>query len=216
MKIQIQLVDYYKAFQKQEKQEKDKEDVKQYIKDIDEIFKPENLELYNRLQPYTSKSRDSKSTVSEMSETKMARRKTRNLHMAQCDLYNLEHDIPPQRARVVELSEEHGRLKKDLHDLINQSLHCLIKARPYFKTGCWWFGPQMCKWRKQAHQKAVDEFTKKQPESKMFTPVFVNPVLQKWYDDNVDWGIRDVPVDFAGKMCLVTEFSLSRRVLGGD
>lgn len=211
MKIQIQLVAYYKAFQKQQKQEKDKKEVEQYMNDIDEIFKPENLELYNRLQPYTSKTRDSKSTVSEMSETKMLRRKTRNFHMAQCDLYNLEHEIPPQHARVVELSEEHARLKNDMQDLINQSLHCLIKTRPYIHPGRYG-SRRICEWRRQAHKKAVDEFTKKQSESKR--PVFVNPVLQKWYDDNMEF--RDVPVDFAGKMCLVTEFSHSRRCLGGD
>ena len=212
MKIQIQLVDYYKAFQKHEKQKKDKQDVEKYIKDIDEIFNPENLELYNRLQPYTSKSRNSNSTASEMSESKMKRRKARNLHMAQCDLYNLEHDIPIQHARVVELSEEHRRLKNDLQDMINQSLHCLIKSRPYIKTSRW-FGSQMCKWRKQAHEKAVSEFTKKQSED--YPPVFVNPVLQQWYNGVLDNHISAVPEDFAGKICLVTEFSRSRRSLGG-
>ena len=215
MKIQIQLVDYYNAFHKQEKLEKDKKVVKQYIKNIDKIFTPQNLELYNSFQPYTYKSRGGKGSASDMSNTKMERRKARNLQLAKCDLNTLEDDIPIQRARVVELSEEHARLKNDLQDLINQSLHCLIKTRPYIKTSRW-FGSQMCKWRKQAHKNAVDEFTKKQSEPNMLTPVFVNPVLQQWYNDNCDWKTGEVPVDFAGKMCLVTEFSRSRRCLGGD
>lgn len=197
-KVQMQLVDYYKVFYNKQVEERRKKFCEEYIRDIDKIFAPENRLIYVMAETWSGRCDEESS---HMGEETWARRKKRNAKLAAKDLKIcidwLDNTYPDM---IMKLKLEHERLVKNHEDIINQSLHCLIKQRPFRepKYSDKPYPTVMCEWRKNAHKEAGEEHS-------------------EWWENGEFRSVRHyrvlkglpvrVPDKFAGKLCLVPDFA---------